>query len=223
MADMAAGVVRAPLGVLDQIEDVPGVRALEARVSGVGLLDMPGRSEPVSAQLVSLPQGRAPRVNDLVLRAGRMPAVARDNEVLVNEAFAEANNLEPGATLAALIYGRRREVTITGIASSPEFVFAVAPGAMLPEPQPPKSREILERVTIEHEISSIKALAALRTKEFAELDKRGVKVISMPLAAEKKFVDGARAASWARMKERMDKSGDARSYDTIVKLFAPAN
>jgi TRAP-type C4-dicarboxylate transport system substrate-binding protein len=87
----------------------------------------------------------------------------------------------------------------------------------------PKSREILERVTIEHEISSIKALAALRTKEFAELDKRGVKVVSMPLAAQKKFVDGARAASWARMKERMDKSGDARSYDTIVKLFAPAN
>ncbi|HUG72432.1 MAG TPA: FtsX-like permease family protein [Steroidobacteraceae bacterium] len=135
MADMAAGVVRAPLGVLQQLEDIPGVRAFEARVSGVGLLDMPGRSEPVSARLVSLPQGRAPRVNDLVLRAGRMPAAARDNEVLVNEAFAEANHLEPGATLAALIYGRRREVTITGIASSPEFVFAVAPGAMLPEPE----------------------------------------------------------------------------------------
>jgi putative ABC transport system permease protein len=135
MADMAAGVVRAPEGVAREIAALPGVRALEARVSGVGLLDMPGRSEPVSAQLVSLPEGRAPRVNDLVLRAGRMPALARDNEVLVNEAFAEANSLQPGATLAALIYGRRREVTVTGIASSPEFVFAVAPGAMLPEPE----------------------------------------------------------------------------------------
>lgn len=135
MADMAAGVVRAPLDVARRIGDVPGVRALEARVSGVGLLDMPGRSEPVSAQLVSLPEGRAPRVNNLVLRAGRMPAPNRDNEALVNEAFAEANDLAPGATLAALIYGRRREVTVTGIASSPEFVFAVAPGAMLPEPK----------------------------------------------------------------------------------------
>jgi TRAP-type C4-dicarboxylate transport system substrate-binding protein len=87
----------------------------------------------------------------------------------------------------------------------------------------PKTREILERVTIEHEIASIKALAALRTKEFAELEKRGIKVVALSPAAQKKFVEGARAASWARMKERMDKTSDARSYDTIVKLFAPAN
>src|SRR5690606_29796250 len=135
MADMAAGVVRAPLAVAGSIAELPGISAIEARVSGVGLLDMPGRSEPVSAQLVSLPEGRAPRVNALVLRQGRMPAPARDNEVLVNEAFAAANDLQPGAQLAALIYGRRREVVVTGIASSPEFVFAVAPGAMLPEPE----------------------------------------------------------------------------------------
>lgn len=135
MADMAAGAVRAPDSLVPGLADIPGVRALEARVSGVGLLDLPGRTEPVSAQLVSLPPGRSPRVNDLVLRSGRMPAANRDNEAVINEAFAEANQLVPGDTLAALIYGRRREVTITGIASSPEFVFAVAPGAMLPEPE----------------------------------------------------------------------------------------
>lgn len=135
MADLAAGVVRAPLSLLPQLEAVPGVRALEARVAGVGLLDMPGRSEPVSARLVSLPPDRAPRVNDLVLNTGRLPNPARDDEVLVNEAFAEANRLTIGTRLGALIYGRRREVSIVGIASSPEFVFAVAPGAMLPEPE----------------------------------------------------------------------------------------
>ena len=37
--------------------------------------------------------------------------------------------------LRALIYGRKRVLEIVGIASSPEFVFAVAPGAMLPEPE----------------------------------------------------------------------------------------
>ena len=87
----------------------------------------------------------------------------------------------------------------------------------------PKAREILERAAVEHEISSIKALAELRTKEFAELDKRGIKVVALSPAAQKKFVDGARAASYARMKERMDKTGDARSYETMVKLFAPGN
>jgi putative ABC transport system permease protein len=135
MADLAAGVVRAPLSLVPQLEAVAGIRALEARVAGVGLLDMPGRSDPVSARLVSLPPDRAPRVNDLVLRSGRMPNPARDGEVLVNEAFAEVNRLVLGDTLGALIYGRRREVTIVGIASSPEFVFAVAPGALLPEPE----------------------------------------------------------------------------------------
>jgi putative ABC transport system permease protein len=135
MADMAAAVVRAPLSLVPQLEAVNGVRALEARVAGVGLLDMPGRSDPVSARLISLPPDREPRVNNIMLRAGRMPNPARVDEVLVNEAFAETNDLALGSTLGALIYGRKREVTIVGIASSPEFVFAVAPGAMLPEPE----------------------------------------------------------------------------------------
>ena len=47
------------LSLVPQLEAVPGVRALETRVAGVGLLDMPGRSDPVSARLVSLPPDRA--------------------------------------------------------------------------------------------------------------------------------------------------------------------
>ena len=135
MADMAASVVRAPLSLEPQLAAVNGIRALEARVSGVGLLDVPGRKEAVSARLISLPPDREPRVNNIVLREGRIPNPARDGEVLVNEAFAEANNLKPGDKLSALIYGRHRDVSIVGIASSPEFVFAVAPGGMLPEPE----------------------------------------------------------------------------------------
>jgi putative ABC transport system permease protein len=135
MADVAASVVRAPDTLAGGLAAIDGVNAVETRVSGIGLLDLEGVEEPVSARLVSLPAGRAPRVNDLLLRAGRWPDPARDNEVLVNEAFAEANALLPGARLAAVIYGRRRVLEVVGIASSPEFVFAVAPGGMLPEPE----------------------------------------------------------------------------------------
>jgi TRAP-type C4-dicarboxylate transport system substrate-binding protein len=85
----------------------------------------------------------------------------------------------------------------------------------------PKTREILEKVAIEHEAASIKTLAALRDREFVELEKRGIKTVALSPEAQKKFVDGARAASYARMKERMDKTGDSRTYDTMVKLFAP--
>lgn len=134
MADLAVSVVRAPDPVAADLAAIPGINAIETRVSGIGLLDLPGKSDPVSARLISLPPDRKPRVNDVLLRAGRWPDPARDNEVLINEAFAEANLLAPGMTLSALIYGRQRELAIVGVASSPEFVFAVAPGAMLPEP-----------------------------------------------------------------------------------------
>jgi putative ABC transport system permease protein len=135
MADLAVSVVRAPDPVANDLAALPGVNALEARVSGIGLLDVAGKSDPVSARLVSLPPDRKPRVNDVLLRAGRWPDPTRDNEVLINESFAEANLLAPGMQLRALIYGRYRVLEIVGIASSPEFVFAVAPGALLPEPE----------------------------------------------------------------------------------------
>jgi putative ABC transport system permease protein len=135
MADVVAGVVRAPDTLTRDIAELPGVNAVETRVAGIGLLDLAGESDAVSARLVSLPPGRQPRVNDVLLRAGRWPNAARDNEVLVNEAFAEANGLTPGTSLGALIYGRQRVLDVVGVASSPEFVFAVAPGSMLPEPR----------------------------------------------------------------------------------------
>lgn len=135
MADVAVSVVRAPNRVAGTLEALPGVDAVEARVTGVGLVDLPGVSEPVSARFLSLPLGRPLRVNDLLLREGRLPSPARDAEIVVNEAFADANGLGPGDRLAAVIYGRRRVLEIVGVASSPEFVFAVAPGEVLPEPR----------------------------------------------------------------------------------------
>ncbi len=86
----------------------------------------------------------------------------------------------------------------------------------------PKSREILQRVAIEHEVSSLKALQALWTRERAELDKRGIKTLSQSPEASKKFVAGARAASLERMKERMEKSGGMENYERVVQLFSPA-
>jgi TRAP-type C4-dicarboxylate transport system substrate-binding protein len=85
----------------------------------------------------------------------------------------------------------------------------------------PKTREILQRTAIEHETSSLQDLQALWKKEEAELQKRGLKTISQSPDASKRFVAGARAASLARMKERMEKSGGLENYDKVVKLFTP--
>ncbi len=135
MADLASALVRAPDRVARELAAQPGIAAVEARVTGIGLISLPEVVEPVSARLVSLPVDRRPSVNDLVLRAGAWPDPQRGDEVLVNEAFAEVHRLRPGDPLNMLLRGKRRVLRISGIASSPEFVFAVAPGDILPEPR----------------------------------------------------------------------------------------
>jgi TRAP-type C4-dicarboxylate transport system substrate-binding protein len=86
-----------------------------------------------------------------------------------------------------------------------------------------KTKEILNRLAIEHEISSVKELQALRVKEFAELEKRGLKVVTMKPDAGKRFADGAREASYQRMKERMEKAGGRQEAERFIKLFAPGS
>jgi TRAP-type C4-dicarboxylate transport system substrate-binding protein len=84
-----------------------------------------------------------------------------------------------------------------------------------------KTREILQRVAIEHETSSVHDLQALWKKEEAELAKRGLRTLSQSADASKRFVAGARAASLQRMKERMEKAGGTENYDKVVQLLSP--
>jgi len=84
-----------------------------------------------------------------------------------------------------------------------------------------KTREILQRVAIQHESASLQALQALWKQEQAELAKRGIKTLAQSADAAKRFTAGARAASLQRMKERMEKSGGMENYDKVVQLFTP--
>ncbi len=85
----------------------------------------------------------------------------------------------------------------------------------------PKTREILQRVAIEHESSSLRDLQALWKKEQVELEKRGIKTVSQSPEASKKFVAGTRAAALQRMKERSATMGGLENYDKVVHLFSP--
>jgi len=85
----------------------------------------------------------------------------------------------------------------------------------------PKSREILQQVAIRHESESLEALQKLWKEEEAELKKRGVKTVAQSPEASKRFYEGARAASLARMKERMEKSGGMENFEKIIQLFTP--
>ena len=47
----------------------------------------------------------------------------------------KANNLDLGDSIVAIINGRRKELRIVGVAFSPEYVFQIKPGDMLPDPK----------------------------------------------------------------------------------------
>jgi putative ABC transport system permease protein len=134
-ADVFAGVKRAPDAMIDRLAEIPGVAQVETRIVEMVTLDVPGLEEPAVGQLISLPVTRPPRLNQLYLRRGRQLSIGRDDEVLASEAFVKANNLDIGDSIAAIINGRRKELRIVGVAFSPEYVFQIKPGDMLPDPQ----------------------------------------------------------------------------------------
>jgi putative ABC transport system permease protein len=127
-ADVFAQVKRAPKKLIDQIAEIPGVAAVEARVTKFALLDIPDSREPVTAQFISLPDDSEQRLNRIYLRSGRVPEPGRAEEVVVYEAFADAHKMPLGSRFSAILNGRKRELVIVGTALSPEFIYTIAPG-----------------------------------------------------------------------------------------------
>ncbi|MFA7429345.1 MAG: ABC transporter permease [Rhodospirillaceae bacterium] len=132
-ADIFAEARRAPDALVAEVAALPGVRAAESRVQQRVILDLPRVAEPAGGLVQSVPEEDRPRLNDLVLRQGRWLHRAAPDEVLINEAFAEANQMRPGDTLVAVINGHRRTLGIVGIVLSPEFVYSLPPGALMPD------------------------------------------------------------------------------------------
>lgn len=131
-ADLFATVTRAPRSVLQAIADIDGVLAVDGRIAKVALTDIEGVEEPASALLVSLPENSDQGLNRLHLRSGRLPEPAGAIEAVVSEIFAEANGFSAGSQLQVVMNGALRQVRIVGIALSPEYVYAVAPGEVMP-------------------------------------------------------------------------------------------
>lgn len=132
-AQIFAQVKRAPVRVLPEIAALEGVQSVEARVVKSAILDIAGFEEPVVGQLVSIPDEGSQRLNLLALRSGRMPRPRSDDEVLISEPFAEAHSLQIGGTVRAVLNGTWRELRIVGTALSPEYVYAIGPGALMPD------------------------------------------------------------------------------------------
>lgn len=131
--DVFASLKRAPLRVADDIAALPGVSAMETRVVANVTLDLEQLDEPAAGRLISIPSDRRPRVNDLFLRRGRWIEPGRPDEVLASEGFVAAHGMNPGDIVPAIINGRLRRLTIVGVALSPEYIYSIRPGELVPD------------------------------------------------------------------------------------------
>lgn len=132
-ADIGGALKRAPNYVSERIRALPGVATVQTDLGVPITLDLLGRTEPASGLVRSLPDVGTPELNRLFLRRGRWLTPGSRGEILVSEAFAQANALNPGETLTALLNGRRQTFRIAGIVLSPEYIFESRPGAALPD------------------------------------------------------------------------------------------
>lgn len=132
-ADVFVHTMRAPMSLLSEIARIDGVLSVEARISGNAILDIPGRTRPAVGHILSYPEASDPILNVPFLIEGRFPDPLVLSEVVVNAPFAEANGFKPGDRFGANLRGQKRELTIVGTALSPEFVYTIGPGAMMPD------------------------------------------------------------------------------------------
>ena len=132
-ANVFAQLKRAPEPVAERLRAIPGVARVETRIQQFITIDMPDTVEPVRGLFTSLPATGEPVLNALFLRSGRLPSPDRPDEMVLHEGFAEAHGLEPGASIIAILNGKRRKLTVVGIALSPEFIYVIGPGELVPD------------------------------------------------------------------------------------------
>ncbi len=132
-ADVWVFLKRAPESVRKELAELPGVTAVDTRVTFFAHLDLPDLDLPALGRFVSLPEQGRPLLNDIRVTAGRYLRPGGRDEVLLSEKFAVAGGFAPGETIRAVINGRSRALLIVGWAIAAEHAYAVPPGALYPE------------------------------------------------------------------------------------------
>ena len=132
-ADVFVSLKRAPESVKERLKAIPGVNQVETRIVANVKLDMAGFPEPVTARILSIPDNGEPLLNKIYMRKGRLADPAKDDEAVINENFAQAHGLHIGDRFAAVINGKWKTLTITGVALSPEYVLIMRPEAVSPD------------------------------------------------------------------------------------------
>jgi putative ABC transport system permease protein len=134
MADFSISLKKAPIAEIEALNQLPGVVEIRPRIQFFATVDLEGKPQLINGLVLSLPERDRPVINDIVLKRGDYFTETRDNEVIVNEAFARRHRLHPGQWIHLILNNRRQEMFVVGTAISSEFVYLVGPGSITPDP-----------------------------------------------------------------------------------------
>jgi len=133
MADFWITLKKIPRSETKHLLDVPGVTELHLRIRSPVTVDLEDTVKPLAGVALSLPDTRRPVLNQIQIVRGEYFTPQRRNEVIVNDVFASAHQLQIGQTIGVNIAGRRQELVLVGTAFSCEFIYPLGPAAIVPD------------------------------------------------------------------------------------------
>lgn len=121
MNDLHIQLVKIPKAALDELKSIEGVEDAQGRVSFDVPLRVEDEDEKVNIRIISVPT-EGEKINKLYWSNGRPVKVDNDNLILLQQ-FAIARDIKQGDMITPYINGREHKLTVSGIASSPEFIY----------------------------------------------------------------------------------------------------
>ncbi len=138
MADFWIDLKRAPNRAADRVAELPGVLEVQSRLQFSVTVTIDGIVGPLNGLVVSHLADSATGndlINEPVLTRGSTFSSGRRGEVIVNEAFAEANGLRPGDAIGLVFNDRLHKLRVVGLTVSSEHTYLLAPGSLVPTPE----------------------------------------------------------------------------------------
>ncbi|MDF2117110.1 ABC transporter permease [Roseiarcaceae bacterium H3SJ34-1] len=132
-ADLWAEVERAPRSLLGPLSEISGIASVEPRVVKDVRIDWPASDLSISGRIVSIGRRSETALNKVTILRGSAIDPSKQNEVLINAAFAESWGIEPNDGIAVILNGRLQTFRVAGLAQSPEYVYGARPGSPLPD------------------------------------------------------------------------------------------
>ncbi len=129
--DAFSSVESMPSSMLGRVNAIDGVEKASGRlVSEFRMENEENRS--VTVKTVSYDSNDENRLNDIICKSGRLPDPGL-REAVLSESFFTANGFHIGDELTLVIGGRECGFEITGTIQSPEYIYVVSEGSIMPD------------------------------------------------------------------------------------------